>query len=120
MSGPERPRDRLQRKLRHQKGASPLARRLGALFLKHAPYQLTCSEFESFVLDYYEGHLTERQRSMFDFHMRMCAMCEVHFRSYVKAIELGQRLCQEDELDQPAEISETLVAAIVAARREAD
>jgi hypothetical protein len=92
-------------------------RRLGAFFLRFAPHQITCAEFERFVIDYYEGQLSARQRSVFDFHMRICPMCDVHFQSYVKAIEMGRRAFQEEDAARPAELPKDLVMAILEARR---
>ena len=107
----------MRRKLRDHENASPLMRRLGAIFLRYGPYQLTCAEFERFVLDYHEGQLSKRQRSVFEFHMQICPMCDVHFQSYVKAVEMGQRLCDDEDRDQPAELPDELVAAILDSRR---
>ena len=105
------------RKLRDHENAPLWLRRLGAFFLRFAPHQITCAEFERFVIDYYEGQLSARQRSMFDFHMRICPMCDVHFQSYVKAIEMGRQLCQEEEAAQPTELPKDLVMAILETRR---
>ena len=96
--------------------AGPLKKRLGSFFLRRGPGQLTCTEFESFVYDYYEGALTPKQRRTFDLHMRLCPMCRTHFESYVRTIELGQKLC-EDEERLPNDMPEELVGAILAAVR---
>lgn len=113
----DRLRARLVRQLRDH-GNVPLPQRiLGALFLRYAPYQLTCAEFERFVLDYHEGLLSPRQRARFEFHMRICPMCDVHFQSYVKAVRMGQRLHADEDADRQVALPEELVAAIVASRR---
>ena len=105
------------RTLRDHENAPLWMRRLGAYFLRFAPHQITCAEFERFVIDYYEDELSPRQRSMFDFHMRICPMCDIHFQSYVKAIQMGRRLFQEEQALQPAELPKDLVMAILEARR---
>ena len=96
--------------------AGPFKKQLGALFLRHFPGQLTCSAFEGFIYDYHEGRLTPRQQRTFDLHMRVCPMCAVHFRSYVRSIELGQKVCDEDD-ELPEGIPEELVGAILSAVR---
>ena len=90
---------------------------MGALFLKYCPGHLTCRAFERFVLDYHEGKLSGRQRSVFAFHMRICPRCRVHFESYVRAIELGQKLfARDDEALVPEDVPEELIKAILATR----
>jgi hypothetical protein len=105
------------RTLRDHENAPLWMRRLGAFFLRFGPHQITCAEFERFVMDYYGEQLTARQRSMFDFHMRICPMCDVHFQSYVKAIEMGRELFKEEEALQKAELPPDLVMAILETRR---
>lgn len=97
--------------------AGPTGLRLRALLMKIVPGQLTCSEFEQFVVDYRDGGLGARERQIFESHMELCPMCHVYFDSYVLAIELGQRICAADASAQPAELPDELVSAILAARR---
>lgn len=108
---------RIQRTLHDHENAPPWQRRLGSLFLAFAPRQLTCAEFERFVLDYHEGLLSERQRSTFELHMWMCPMCDVYFKSYVKSVQMGQRLYEDEDGDSPADLPDELVAAILESRR---
>jgi hypothetical protein len=103
--------------LHEHERAGPIKRQLGAAFLRHAPRQLTCAEFERFVLDYHEGHLTDRQRSLFEFHMEICPMCRVHFQSYVKTVEMGQRLFSDEMAHEQVDLPDELIVAIVEARR---
>ena len=119
MKLPESLRRRFLAPFQDHENAGPIKRRLGVIFLRYAPLQLTCEEFERFVIDYHEGHLTDRQRALFDFHMEICPMCRVHFRSYVKAVQMGQRLYEDEVAQEPAELPDDLVAAIVEARRAA-
>lgn len=84
-------------------------KRVGAWMLRNVPGMLTCAEFEEFVHDYHEDLLPEPARRRFDRHMLVCPMCQVHFDSYVRAVALGQAVC-EDEL--PDDIPEELVGAI--------
>ncbi len=101
---------------RHE-DAGPAGLRLRAWLMQHVPGQLTCIELERFVHDYQEGSLSPRERRTFDFHMELCPMCRVYFASYLKAIELGRRICATDDASAPAELPEELASAILAARR---
>ena len=107
----------MRQKLQNRDAAGPIMLWLGTLFLRYFPFQITCGEFERFVIDYYEGELKPAQRKRFEFHMSICPMCETHFRSYVRAIELGQQLCAADERNAPVELPGELVNAILAARQ---
>ncbi len=100
---------------RHQ-DASPAGLRTRAWLMRHLPGQITCIEFERFVHDYKEGSLSPRERRKFDLHMELCPMCRVHFASYLRAIELGRRLCATDDAAPSTDLPDELVAAILAAR----
>ncbi len=94
-----------------------LRRRLKAWTMRRVPGMITCAEFERFVVDHYEGQLSERERRRFERHMAMCPPCRVSWRSYVKAVALGRRLFADEAADDPAPVDEDLVAAVLAARR---
>lgn len=95
-----------------------LRRWLAGLFLHYFPGQITCAEFEAFLIDYHEGALSERQRALFDFHLSICPMCQVQFASYLRTIELGRRVFTEGEEPVPGEVEEELVNAILSARSQ--
>ena len=107
----------LRRMLAGYEDAGPRGRRLRAWMMRNIPRQLTCMEFERFVLDYQEGSLSPRERRVFDLHIELCPMCRVYFASYLQTIELGKRLCATDDEAAPAEMPEELAVAILAARR---
>lgn len=71
--------------------------KFGGLFLRYFPGQITCGQFETFVIDYHENRLTDAQREIFERHMRFCPMCRTSFSSYLKTIEMGQIICRDDE-----------------------
>jgi hypothetical protein len=96
-----------------------LRRRLKAVIMRRVPGMITCVEFERFVVDHYEGELSERQRRVFERHMAMCRPCRLDWESYCKAVALGQRLFAEEEHDAPAPVHDELVAAVLAARAAA-
>ena len=76
--------------------AGTLGRALGRAMLWFAPNHLSCREFEDFVLEYYEGRLSDAQRNVFEFHMRLCPMCRTYLNSYARSVELGRGLCRID------------------------
>jgi anti-sigma factor RsiW len=78
--------------------------------------QITCREFQAFLLDYCEQHLDDEQRAVFEAHLAGCPMCRVHFETYLKTIELGRRVLAEEDPEAPADLPEELVEAVLAAR----
>jgi anti-sigma factor RsiW len=95
-----------------------LRRRAKAMMMRRMPGMITCAEFETFVVDHYEGELDDRRRRLFERHMAMCPPCRVSWESYRKAVALGQRLFSDEQRDEPAPVDERLVAAVLAARRQ--
>lgn len=89
---------------------------LSSLFLRHVPGQLTCGEFEEFVQAYHDDELSAQQRRIFDRHMHMCPMCEVSFQSYLRAVEMGRKVCASEDAAAPDDLPEELVRAILEAR----
>jgi anti-sigma factor RsiW len=81
-----------------------------------SPPHITCREFQDFVVDYCERHLSEAQRAVFQQHLADCPMCRVHFETYLKTIELGRRVLAGADPDAPAELPEELVEAVLAGR----
>ena len=118
MSELRKPMFRLLRRMmgRHE-DAGPMGLQLRAWLMRYMPGQLTCMEFERFVHDYHEGSLSSRERRVFDLHMEMCPMCVVYFASYLQTIELGRRICADDDASASAELPQELVSAILSARR---
>jgi len=107
----------LVRAMGRHEDAGAFGLRLRSWMMHHVPGQITCTEFERFVYDYHEGLLGARERRVFDLHMDLCPMCRVHFASYLRAIELGRRLCASEEGSAPPGLPEDLASAILAARR---
>ncbi len=107
----------LGKMMERREDLNPALLRMASLFMKYAPGQMTCSEFEGFLLDYYEGRLSSRERYVFEIHMRVCPMCRVYFESYLRTIELlGPRLFEDADASVPSDIPEELIEAILAAR----
>lgn len=82
----------------------PTSRRIvqsiGGGMLKYMPGQITCRQFEDFVLDYVEGRLSEDQLKLFNRHMTICPFCRTSLAAYVQTIEMGKAVCAEGEKDE--------------------
>ena len=64
---------------------------LKGLMLKHMHHMITCVEFENFVLSYLEGELSAKQRSVFEWHLRLCAECREYLAAYQRSLEIGEQ-----------------------------
>ena len=75
---------------------------------------MTCRDFADFLLDYVDGGLSGEARRHFDEHIARCPDCVHYLQHYTEAAKAG-RLAMVD--DQPADLPEALVQAILKARR---
>jgi anti-sigma factor RsiW len=78
------------------------------------PY-ITCRELIGFIIDYFEGALTERQTEDFQRHLSVCPSCRAYLSMYEKTIgmERGALLDDASVDDAPEE----LIHAILEIRR---
>jgi len=78
---------------------------------------VTCREFADFMMDFHSGELPSDTRTHFEAHLQACENCRRYLKSYEHTVKLGK--CAFDDLDAPlpAEVPESLVQAILAARR---
>jgi hypothetical protein len=81
-------------------GSRRIVQAVGGTMLKYLPGQITCREFEEFLSDYVEDRLTDAQLTLFNRHMAVCPFCRTSLAAYIKAVEMGQSACAEDEKDQ--------------------
>lgn len=94
--------------------SGPFIQKIGGSLLRRLPGQITCEQFEDFLIDYIEDLLSTKQRSLFEGHMKVCPMCRTSLNSYLKVIEMGQAVCAEDEKDQiftaaPQELIDSII-----------
>lgn len=94
-----------------------LWRWMKGLMLRHLPAMITCQEFEDFVLDYLDGQLPARQRSVFEFHLKICRECRDYLAAYRRTAEIGKAAFGEPTAPVPGDVPEDLVKAILDARR---
>ena len=89
---------------------------LRGMMLRHMPFMITCREFEDFILAYFEGDLPDRQRFIFELHLKVCRECRDYLAAYRRTIEVSQRAFEEPGEPVPGEVPEDLVKAVLAAR----
>ena len=78
---------------------------------------MTCREFADFMMDFQSGELPSDTRTHFEAHLQACENCRRYLNSYQQTVKLGK--CAFEDLDAPVppEVPESLVQAILAARR---
>ncbi len=89
---------------------------LKGIMLKRVHRMITCEEFEDFVLSYLDGELPYRQRSVFEWHMKVCRECRDYLAAYQRATELGQAVLLSPHEPVPEDVPEDLIKAILDAR----
>ncbi len=96
----------LQRSMRWMRG----------MMLKHMPLMITCRQFEDFILAYLEGELPEKQRFVFELHLKVCRECRDYLAAYRRTIEISKRVFENPDRAVPDEVPEDLVKAVLDAR----
>ena len=77
---------------------------------------MTCREFTSFIADYLAGELLPEVCERFERHLSRCHNCVQYLADYQRTLSLERRVF--DEADSlPADVPESLVSAILAARK---
>jgi anti-sigma factor (TIGR02949 family) len=77
---------------------------------------ITCQQLIDFIMSYLENELPEGQRTEFERHMAVCPSCVDYLKTYEKTILLA-KTCADDPV--PEEVPESLVQAILEARKRA-
>ena len=89
---------------------------LQGMMLNHMPLMITCREFEDFILAYLEGELPDRQRFVFDLHLKVCRECRDYLAAYRRTIEVAKRAFDDEDAQVPDDVPEDLIKAVLAAR----
>lgn len=78
---------------------------------------MNCQEFVEFLIEYYEGQLSEAQSAKFEEHIALCPPCAKYLESYRQTILLEKAVfrCRQDE--GPHEVPDGIVKAILEARK---
>lgn len=90
---------------------------LKGLVLKRVRHMITCKEFEDFVLAYLDNELPDKQRSIFEWHLRFCRECRDYLAAYRRTVEIAQVVMSEPNAAIPEDVPEDLVKAILEARK---
>ena len=96
---------------------SRLGRWMKGLMLSNLPLMINCKQFESFLVDYLEGDLSDRQRAIFEFHLKICRECRDYLAAYGRTIEIGKAVFADPSADLPDDVPDDLVKAVLEARR---
>ena len=86
------------------------------MMLKYMPLMITCREFEDFMLAYLDGELPLRQRSIFEFHLKICRECRDYLAAYDRARQVGKAVFTTPSAPVPEDVPEDLVKAVLEAR----
>ena len=92
-----------------------ILRRAKGAMMARLPLMITCEQFEAFIADYLDDVLPERQRRLFEFHIRTCREC----REYLAAYERSRSITRASmtTLDEvPADLLSAIVSALDGAR----
>ncbi len=93
-----------------------IRRRFKGFMQTHIHGMITCTEFDEFVLDYLGGELTERQRALFERHIRWCRECRQYLQGYQHAMRFGRAALPRSDDAVPEDVPEDLINAILKAR----
>jgi len=94
-----------------------LKRWMKGMMLKHMPLMITCVDFEDFIVDYLDGELPERQKMVFELHLRICRECREYLAAYRRTMEVSKVTIQSDRTDTLDTMPGDLIKAIREARK---
>ena len=83
--------------------------------LESRPY-ITCQQLIDFIMSYLDDELPADQRAEFDRHMAACPSCVDYLKTYETTVSLAKSCAHDDAV--PDEVPESLVQAILAARKK--
>ena len=78
---------------------------------------MKCRELADFLFDYVSGELPNENRIHFEFHLSKCKNCHEYLVQYEMTIKAGKIACDEQSDELPANMSDDLVKAVLAARK---
>ena len=78
---------------------------------------MTCCEFADLILDYLSRELPSTIQGHFELHLQLCQNCRRYLERYEETLVLGKRAFDDLDAAIPSEMPETLIRAILAARR---
>ena len=95
---------------------SGMMRWIKGLMMRRMHGMITCREFEGFIMRYLDGTLPDRQRKLFEWHLRLCRECREYLAAYERTIEAGQAVLGPSDEPVPGDVPEDLIRAILESR----
>ena len=106
-------------------GKPAFRRRMKGLMLKYMHRMITCVEFENFVLRYLDDELPQKQKTVFELHLKLCAQCRDYLAAYQRSMEISRAVL--DSSNDPSsndpgaqDVPEDLVKAVLEALEQDD
>ncbi|MGI9490585.1 MAG: anti-sigma factor family protein [Geminicoccaceae bacterium] len=90
-------------------------RRMQAVMFR-MPMMITCREFETFIIAYFEGGLTKHQRRLFELHLKFCRECRDYLAAFKVTMDAAKQGLSEEQPAPPDDVPEDLIAAVIASR----
>ncbi len=81
--------------------------------LDSQPY-ITCRQLIDFIGAYRDNELPGHERDEFERHLAVCPSCVAYLSTYEKTVALAQKAAADPP---PADVPESLIKAILAARQ---
>ena len=94
-----------------------LRRRLKRFMMNRMHNMITCRELEDFIQRYLAGELADKQRSKFEWHLRLCRECREYLAAYKRTQEITGALLAPATSPVPDNVPEDLVKAVLEARK---
>lgn len=86
---------------------------IGGWYFRKSSRMITCEEFNGFIFDYTEGLLSDKQRILFERHMKVCPVCRNFLKTYVAGYKAGNASLPYSDLDVPKAVPQDLLDAII-------
>ena len=97
---------------------SEIMRPIRGIMLRYMPLMITCRQFEDFLIDYLEGELPDRQKFVFELHLKVCRSCRDYLAAYKRAAEVSTAVLSGEVADPDLpELPEDLIKAVIDARQ---
>ena len=88
-----------------------------AMMLHVWPGQITCKQFNEFLVDFVDDDLPPQIMQTVQYHLKICPTCRRHHHDYVETIKLSKAAGGGDEI---VKAPQDLVNAILIARQAID
>lgn len=89
---------------------------LKGVMFKHMHRMISCEEFEGFILAYLDDELPQRQRKIFELHIRLCRECHDYLAAYRRTTELSRAvmLSPSDQIadDVPPDLVDAVLKSL--------